>query len=398
MSIDSLNSASADAIFSATANNTAQLEGLANSALSKGIDLYMQENYEAAIKEFQRSLGLSPTSEYSVKASEYMSNAHLKLNETKKAIDALKTSIRLNPTRDDIHINLGNIYMYEARYEEARSEYETAVEINPSANNRYFLGQAHLFLENYIEAEIQFNKVQRLNPREPNGSYGLGLAYSKMGHYEDAIERFEDAIRLNRDFYDAYTEIGYAYADLGQMDKAQEIVEFLESEDASLADTVSRYMYKVDPPKILFAWASGTFPYTRSIKTSVSSLDDDLAEANASKTFSIEFQFDKEMDRTSVESLINWRISRSIGRGPGQSYNLGMPVASTEVRLESLPVNVLYDTDSWTATVKFRITQNETADGTIDPSHIEFKCSAIDSYGLAMDPDKDQYTGFSRVA
>ena len=383
MSIDSLNSASADAIFSATANNTAQLEGLANSALSNGIDLYMQENYEAAIKEFQRSFGLSPTSEYSVKASEYMSNAHLKLNETEKAIDALKTSIRLNPTRDDIHINLGNIYMYERRYEEARSEYETAVEINPSANNRYFLGQAHLFLENYIEAE---------------GSYGLGLTYSKMGRYEDAIERFEDAIRLNRDFYDAYAEIGYAYADLGQMDKAQEIVEFLESEDASLADTVSRYMYKVDPPKMLFAWASGTFPYTRSIKTSVSSLDDDFAEANVSKNFTIEFQFDKEMDRASVESLINWRISRSIGGGPGQIYNLGMPVASTEVRLESLPVNVLYDTDSWTATVKFRITQNETADGTIDPSHIEFKCSAMDSYGLAMDPDKDQYTGFSRVA
>jgi tetratricopeptide (TPR) repeat protein len=396
--MEPINSAMADAVFSATTLDPSRLENLANSAITNGINLYMKEKYDAAIKEFQRSLSLSPNSEYSVKASEYMTNAYLKLDKPDKAIDTLKASLHLNPNRDDIHVKLGNLYFSESRYEEAAREYEKAVAINPSANNRYSLGQAYLYTEQYYEAEIQFTKVQRLNPQKPDGNYGLGLAYSKMGRYEDAINRFEDAVRLDRNFYDAYAEIGYAYADLGQMDKAQEIVDFLESKDESLADTVSRYMAKVDPPKILFAWASGTFPYRRSINTAVSGMDDDLVEANASKIFTMEFQFDKEMDRASVENLLNWRISKAVGRGPGQSYNLGMPVPSTDVRIESVPVSVLYDRESWTATVKFRITQNETADGTIDPSHIEFKCSALDSYSQAMDPDKDQYTGFSGVA
>ena len=37
-------------IFSATIQQTSQLESLANGALSKGIDLYMRQDYEGAIK------------------------------------------------------------------------------------------------------------------------------------------------------------------------------------------------------------------------------------------------------------------------------------------------------------------------------------------------------------
>ena len=49
------------------------------------------------------------------------------------------------------------------------------------------------------------------------------------------------------------------------------------------------------------------------------------------------------------------------------------------------------------ATVRFTIQQNESGDGTIDPSHIEFQFLGEDAWGLSMDPDKDQFTGFSGV-
>ena len=182
------------------------------------------------------------------------------------------------------------------------------------------------------------------------------------------------------------------------MDKAQEIVDFLEEREPDLADIVSRYMYKVDPPKFTMAWGSGTFPYRRSINTLVSSLDDDLAEASASKVFTMKLQFDKEMDRATVENIINWRISRAIGRGAGESYNFGIPIPSTEIRLTPVPESVYYDSDLWRAVIKFRIQQNDSADGTLDPSHIEFKFSGMDSHGYAMDPEADQYSGFTGIA
>jgi hypothetical protein len=50
-----------------------------------------------------------------------------------------------------------------------------------------------------------------------------------------------------------------------------------------------------------------------------------------------------------------------------------------------------------TATVYFNIQQNATADGTIDPSHIEFRFNGKDIFGLTMNSDFDQYNGFSKT-
>jgi hypothetical protein len=59
-------------IFSATIPQPAQLESLANGALSKGIDLYRRQDYEGAIREFRRSIGLAPNSTHSTDAATYM--------------------------------------------------------------------------------------------------------------------------------------------------------------------------------------------------------------------------------------------------------------------------------------------------------------------------------------
>jgi hypothetical protein len=106
-------------------------------------------------------------------------------------------------------------------------------------------------------------------------------------------------------------------------------------------------------------------------------------------------QFDKQMDRESVENVANWQISRAIGQGPGQAYNFGLSIPSTEVTISPIPQSVYYDETDLTAKVFFQIQQNASADGTIDPMHIEFKFSGKDIFGYEMDPDHDQFTGFS---
>jgi len=389
---------SAEKLFSATIQNSANLESLSNSALSNGIDLYIQKDYKGAIREFQRSIGLSPNSSYSTQATEYMANAYLKLDDAENAIKTYKRAINMNTISDELHIKLGNLYYTQERYQEAQNEYEKAVELNPTAQSLYSLGQAYLETGRYMDAQTQFSKVHRLDPESPNGRYGIGLAYSKQERYEDAIRMFKDVIGRKKDFYDAYAEMGYAYADLGRIDEAQEIVDFLDSKESNLADILGGYMYKVDPPKFTFVHATSTFLRTMPRNTLLSTLDDYLANANASKTFTMIFQFDKEMDRESVEDRFNWTIKRSTGSGPGEAYNFGFSVPDTEVTLTIFPDYVYYDAKAYTATVKFTIEQNENADGTIDPSHIEFAFKGKDKYGLTMDSDFDQVTGFSGIA
>jgi tetratricopeptide (TPR) repeat protein len=395
--MDVVNSVAAENIFISTASQQSQLDELANRALSNGIDLYMKKDYEGAAKEFQRSIGLAPQSQYSVDASNYMANAYLQLNQTEKAIKAYKTSISLNPYRDDTHIILGNLYFSENRYREAENEYKQAVRLNPTANNYYALGQVYLELGQYNDAENQFNTVKRLAPDSPNGNFGLGLAYSRQGDFEEAIRQFKESIGIENELYDAYAEMGYAYADSGQMDKAQEQVDYLEKERPDLAGMLSLYMNKVDPPKFMFAYSTD-FMYLKSVKTQISALDSYLANANTSKTFTMKFSFSKEMDRDSVEDRFNWKIGRASGNGPGQAYNFGLPVPSTEISIPPYPDYIYYDSEASTATVYFTIHQNASADGTIDPSHIEFKFNGEDRYGYPMDPKRDQFSGFSKVA
>ena len=385
-------------IFSATSQGYAHLESLANNALKNGIDRYMQEDYKGAIKEFTRAIGLAPNSAYSVDAANYMAQGYLQLNDPENAIKAYKTGIRLNPYRDDTHTQLGNLLYAEDRFDEAIQEYKEAVRLNPSANNYYTLGQGYLVAGSYNSAETQFNKVLSMAPKDPAGNHGLGQTYSQQGRHEDAIRQFEAALQKDDKFYNAYAEMGYAYADLGMMDEAQWQVDSLEHVDPTLADAVSRYMYKVDPPKMMFAQADSTFLHTMPNDTHVSALNSYLINAEASKTFTMVFQFDKQMERESVENRINWQIGRSTQNGIGQAYNFGLPIPSTEVTPSPLPENVYWNEEELSATVTFSIQQNATADGTIDPSHIEFKFTGKDIYGNSMDDKFDQFIGFSGVA
>ncbi|MCW8948338.1 MAG: hypothetical protein OQL17_00040, partial [Sedimenticola sp.] len=68
-----------------------------------------------------------------------------------------------------------------------------------------------------------------------------------------------------------------------------------------------------------------------------------MTNADASKTFSMVFQFDKQMDRESVENRINWQIGRSTQTGIGQAYNFGLPIPSTEITVSPYPENVYWD-------------------------------------------------------
>jgi len=385
-------------IFSATIQQPAQLESLANNALSKGIDLYRRQDYEGAIRAFRRSVGLAPNSSHSTDASKYMANAYMALGDKDGAVKAYEDALRRSPNQDDIYISLGNLYFADGNYDEAAAAYEKAVKIWPSSDNHYALGQAYLNAGRHSAADLEFNTVLRMEPDKPGGYYGLGLNFSKQGRYEDAILQFKEAIRIDPKFYDGYAELGYAYADLGEMDEAQRIVDIIEPSAPELADTVSRHMYKVDPPKFMFSFAEASFNYTMPWKTPLAALDVYLATPSAEKTFTMKFQFDKQMDRESVENVLNWNIGHSTQSGPGQSYNFGFPVPDTEVALSPIPKSVYYDEDNLTATVYFDVRQNAAGDGTIDPAHIEFKFSGEDAYGYKMNPKYDQFMGFSGVA
>jgi Flp pilus assembly protein TadD len=396
--VEIFDSSSADSLFSAATIRSNGFETLANAALQRGINAFMDKDYERAVKEFKHSVGLGRNSSFAADAAQYLAMSYLQLEDPDNAVKAYQTAYTIDPSRDDLHVKLGNLYFSQEKYEDARREYAEAVRLNPNTVNRYSLGQAYIELGRFADAETQYGEIQRLAPEQAGGYLGMGQTLSRQGRYEDAIAQFEAALGRDADLYDAYAQMGYAYADMGDMEDAQKMVDHLESvEQAEAADTLSRYMYKVDPPKMVFAQSGSTFPFSLGGGTPLMFLNSYLVNAGASKTFTMTIQFDKAMDRDSVEDPANWLISRTAGEGPGQAYNFGLRIPSTEARIKAIPDAVTWDAENLTATVYFTVKQNAAADATIDPSHIEFKFSGKDIYGLRVDPKFDQFTGFRGV-
>ena len=385
---------------------TSQLTQIAETALAAGIDKYQDEDYAGAAEDFERYVGIMRPYAFDAEqenhlgeASDYLANAFLKLEKTDKAIAAYQTGIELDPDRVETRAKLGNLYFSLERYGDAEAAYRGAYDLNTEDPNVAFsLGQSLLKQERYVDASEIFTKVQRLDPESGNGEFGLGLTYSAQGESEAAIEQFKAATEANEEFYDAWAELGYAYSDIGEMELAQDVFEFLEDEgEDDLADILNRYMYKVESPQFSFVGADSTFPRYSGARTLVSAIDSYLENANTSKQFTMIFQFSKEMDMGSVQNRTNWNISRSDKSGGGELYNFGARVPDTEVKISSIPERVVYDPDLLQATVTFSITQNSAADGTIDPSHILFRFSGVDTFGNAMDEDGDEFSGYTGI-
>ena len=164
----------ATALFDVLLQQQDGLENLSNQFLQSGIDQYLREDYTEAAKSFEAAVNIAPNSSYSTETNQYLVQTYLKLEKTDKAIETYQKAIERNPSSEVLRGALAQLFYSEERYDEAALQYRAAMEINPIAENRYSYGEALLKVENYSEAENQFNQVKRLDPDSYAGDYGSG--------------------------------------------------------------------------------------------------------------------------------------------------------------------------------------------------------------------------------
>jgi len=387
-------------LFTILANqyDKSQFEGLADKALARGIDAAMQDDLDGAVREFRRAIGLAPRSANAPKAVQFLADIYQKQGKTDEAISAYKQAIQVDPINDSYYLNLGNLYFEAGRKEDAEAAYTQAVRLNPtSKTNIYSLGQGYLSTGQYKEAETQFKRVLSMNSNDASAYFALGQTYRKMGSYEDSIRALDQALEIDKNFTTAYYELGLTYIDAKNMDMAKEQVAELSKQDTDLSTELQNQIDIATQPRIVSGFSLSGFNMFAGPGTKVSSLDPALATPGAIKSFSMNFIFSKEMDPQSVQDITKWDISRAKGAKFTLPYNLGLPIPSTEVDIPSLPLNIIYNSDTQTADVTFLIPQNAAGDGTIDTSHLVFRFSGKDAYGNAMDTSGDEFNGISLI-
>jgi Flp pilus assembly protein TadD len=386
-------SAQADKMSSALSSTSSSMSQLATYAIQRGLTALQDNKTDQAISAFRMAVGVDPTN---TTAWNYLGNTYLQKKDSKNAITAFKMATSIDPTDPDGFSNLGNAYLQAKDNKNAEVQFKLAIRVDPSQSTPYYtLGLLYAQEGRNKEAEQQFAMVQRIAPRDAHGYYGMGLAYNNEGKYEEAIDQLGKAARLKTNFDEAVYELGKAYAGKGDMDSANDQVDALKAMPASTNGAYLAVDLKdlITKPQISGANLSkSTFTPIFANQTPLYMLDISLLQPNASKDFTMTFQFNSDMDPKSVQNISNWSITKGSSL-PGGLYNNGITIGK-DTPLSPVPKSVAYDATTNEATVTFTVSQNSDGNATIDPSHLVFKFLGKDASGKNMDSSADEYAGF----
>ena len=127
----------------------------------------------------------------------------------------------MDETSATTHALLGNIYLVEKQYDQAISELEKALALNPyRADNIGLLGMILAYAGKLKKAISMFRKAMTLNPVPPDWYYHqLAGIYATTGRFEEAISAYRESLQRNPDNIPAHSGLAAIY---GSSDREKE--------------------------------------------------------------------------------------------------------------------------------------------------------------------------------
>ncbi len=189
-----------------------------DSYLMSGILYYLSENYESAIKYYDKGINSNPK-----ESTTYFNRglAKNKLKDFQGAISDFGDAIRLNPEDYQAYCNRGNVKSNLGKIDDAINDYNEAIKLNPKSYEAYTnRGLAKNKLGEFQDAISDHNEAIRLNHNSYEAYINRGLAKNKLRKFQDAVSDFNEAIRLNPKEHKAYHNRGIAKGNLGNFQDA----------------------------------------------------------------------------------------------------------------------------------------------------------------------------------
>ena len=183
---------------------------LANQKVEEGWKLYVQKDFNGALRLFGEAVQLNPDN-----AGAYFGRGttYNDLRQYEQGIQDLSKALELNPNlHSNVYNNRGYAYNALRQNERAIQDFNKALELNPqndlAYNNR---GIAYQGLNQYERSIQDFNKAVELNPNNFLAYYNRGIAYFNSGQNERAIADFDRAVEINPNLAAAYNNRGWVY-------------------------------------------------------------------------------------------------------------------------------------------------------------------------------------------
>jgi eukaryotic-like serine/threonine-protein kinase len=116
----------------------------------------------------------------------------------------------------DGHLCLGLVSTGTGEYQQAASEYQKAIELDPAADGGYVgLATAYAKMNRLSDAERVYQQAVTQKPNSRRPLDRLGIFYLQQAEYAKAVDLFQKAIRLAPESYLDYSNLGASYMFLG---------------------------------------------------------------------------------------------------------------------------------------------------------------------------------------
>jgi type IV pilus assembly protein PilF len=219
-------------------------------------------------------------------ATRNLGEAYLAGGNLMAALRELKKAESFDPADYITQYDIGLVYYYRERYDQAIPHFEKAIQLRPDfapaingLGNSYsakgdwdkaieayqkiiedvFYGTPHFALSNmalayyqksdYVRAEKYFLEALKLSPDFVNALGGLATTYMAMGRYQEAVQKLERAVRKEAKLPQLHFELGKAYRGIGDHARARD--EFQRAAqlapDSPLADDAQRELKTLSP-------------------------------------------------------------------------------------------------------------------------------------------------------
>ena len=186
-----------------------------------------QETFPQAEAAARKALELDETiSDAHVMLGMYKMNYEWNWSEAERE---LKRAIELDPNNDGAHSEYGSYLIKMGRVDEAIVMRKRALDLVPPSTVPVIanLGNVYYFARKYEEAIKQHQRALELNPRFVRSHLSIGNAYVQLGKYEQAIAEINQAITLSGGDVKAIATLGHAYAVSGRHAEARKVIDQL---------------------------------------------------------------------------------------------------------------------------------------------------------------------------
>ncbi len=138
-----------------------------------------------------------------------------------EALTNYQKSIAINPNYDEAQNNLGYALAAKGRYAEAVGYYENALRLKPTlAEAHNNLGNALADLGRHSEAIEHYRIAQRLKPAYSDAHANYGIALAMQGKLDEAVVELTEAARLDPEKHSHHSNLGNALALQHKLDAA----------------------------------------------------------------------------------------------------------------------------------------------------------------------------------